>query len=108
MAGILREETEQGAFPFILHCFSSGEDLARVGVELGGYVSFSGILTFKTSASLRAIAAMVPTDRLLVETDAPFLAPPPHRDSEMNRLSSQRRRRSWRPVPASTLRRWQN
>jgi TatD DNase family protein len=79
MATILEEETGKGAFPFILHCFSSGRRLAEVGVALGGYVSFSGILTFKNSADLRAIAADVPRDRLLVETDAPYLAPPPHR-----------------------------
>jgi TatD DNase family protein len=79
VADILRAESGKGAFPFILHCFSSGPDLARVGVELGGYVSFSGILTFKKSEELRAIAADVPRDRLLVETDAPFLAPLPHR-----------------------------
>jgi len=79
MAAILTEETGKGAFPFILHCFSSGAELARVGVELGGYVSFSGILTFKNSAELRDIAKDVPHDRLLVETDAPYLAPPPHR-----------------------------
>lgn len=79
MAAILRDETGKGAFPFILHCFSSGAGLARVGIELGGYVSFSGILTFKTSEALRDIAKSVPPDRLLVETDAPFLAPVPHR-----------------------------
>lgn len=75
MAAILTEETGKGAFPFILHCFSSGAELARVGVELGGYVSFSGILTFPKSEELREIAATVPLDRLLVETDAPYLAP---------------------------------
>lgn len=79
MAAILEEETGKGAFPFILHCFSSGQRLAEVGVGLGGYVSFSGILTFKNSPDLRAIAAQVPRDRLLVETDAPYLAPVPHR-----------------------------
>ncbi|TPI38987.1 TatD family deoxyribonuclease [Mesorhizobium sp. B2-9-1] len=79
MAAILEDETGKGAFPFILHCFSSGRRLAEVGVALGGYVSFSGILTFKNSAELRAIAADVPRDRLLVETDAPYLAPVPHR-----------------------------
>ena len=79
MAAILEEETGKGAFPFILHCFSSGRRLAEVGVALGGYVSFSGILTFKNSTELRAIAADVPRDRLLVETDAPYLAPIPHR-----------------------------
>jgi len=79
VAAILREETEKGAFPFILHCFSSGPALARTGIELGGYISFSGILTFKNSEALREIAAFVPHDRLLVETDAPYLAPVPHR-----------------------------
>ncbi|MBV2187023.1 MAG: TatD family hydrolase [Rhizobium sp.] len=75
MAVILTEETGKGAFPFILHCFSSGEALARTGVALGGYVSFSGILTFPKSTELREIAKTVPLDRLLVETDAPYLAP---------------------------------
>ena len=79
MDAILREETGKGAFPFILHCFSSGPALAATGVELGGYVSFSGILTFKNSGALRDIARTVPTDRLLVETDAPYLAPVPFR-----------------------------
>lgn len=75
MAAILTEETGKGAFPFILHCFSSGQGLADTGVALGGYVSFSGILTFPKSTELREIAATVPMDRLLVETDAPYLAP---------------------------------
>ncbi|UDL90562.1 TatD family hydrolase [Mesorhizobium sp. PAMC28654] len=79
MANMLTEETGKGAFPFILHCFSSGRGLAEVGVALGGYISFSGILTFKNSTELRAIAADVPHDRLLVETDAPYLAPIPFR-----------------------------
>ncbi|MER9866870.1 TatD family hydrolase [Mesorhizobium sp. M0136] len=79
MADILEEETGKGAFPFILHCFSSGRRLAEIGVALGGYVSFSGILTFKNSAELRAVAADVPRERLLVETDAPYLAPIPFR-----------------------------
>ncbi len=79
MAEMLRVETNKGVFPFVLHCFSSGAELARVGVELGGYVSFSGILTFRNSEDIREIARHVPHDRLLVETDAPFLAPVPHR-----------------------------
>ncbi|MEO4040575.1 TatD family hydrolase [Hoeflea sp. CAU 1731] len=79
MAQILREESGKGAFPFVLHCFSSGRALAEIGVELGGYVSFSGILTFKNSEELRQIAVDLPADRLLVETDAPYLAPVPHR-----------------------------
>ena len=79
VARILREEHARGAFGFVLHCFSSGADLARTGVELGGYVSFSGILTFKRSEVLRSLVAELPEDRLLVETDAPYLAPVPHR-----------------------------
>jgi TatD DNase family protein len=79
MARILEEETEQGAFPFVLHCFSSGPELARRGLALGGYVSFSGIITFRNAEDIRAVAEFVPTDRYLVETDAPYLAPAPHR-----------------------------
>ena len=79
MAAILEEETGRGAFPFVLHCFSSGRGLAEVGVALGGYVSFSGILTFRNSETMRDIARDLPRERLLVETDAPYLAPVPHR-----------------------------
>jgi TatD DNase family protein len=80
MAAILAEETEgKGAFPFVLHCFSSGRGLAETGIALGGYVSFSGILTFRRSGELRDIAKDLPMDRLLVETDAPYLAPMPYR-----------------------------
>lgn len=79
MMAVLENEMGKGAFPALLHCFSSGRDLALKGVELGLYVSFSGILTFKRSEEIRAIAAEVPLDRLLVETDAPYLAPMPHR-----------------------------
>jgi TatD DNase family protein len=79
MIAILRDETAKGRFPAILHCFSSGASLAEIGVELGFFVSFSGILTFKTSESLRDIARSVPLDQVLVETDAPYLAPVPYR-----------------------------
>jgi TatD DNase family protein len=79
IAAILNEETGKGAFPFLLHCFSSGADLARTAVRLGGYVSFSGILTFPKSDAIRAIAAELPEDRLLVETDSPYLSPVPLR-----------------------------
>ena len=79
MARILAEEHAKGAFPAILHCFTGGRELARAAVALGHYVSFSGVVSFKKSDELRAIAAEVPLDRLLVETDAPFLAPEPHR-----------------------------
>ncbi len=80
MAAILEEESAgQGPFPFVLHCFSSGAELARRGLALGGYLSFSGILTFKNAAEIQAVAKFVPADRMLVETDAPYLAPSPHR-----------------------------
>ena len=79
VAGILEDETGRGAFPFVLHCFSSGIELARRGLALGGYVSFSGILTFKNSAVIQEVAGFAPADRILVETDAPYLAPVPHR-----------------------------
>jgi TatD DNase family protein len=74
-ARILEEETGKGAFPAVLHCFTSSRELALKGVELGLYVSFSGIVTFKKSEELRAIAAELPADRILVETDSPYLAP---------------------------------
>jgi len=79
IARILEEESARGAFPFVLHCFTGGPDLARRGLALGGYVSFSGVVTFKTAAALRDIALAIPSDRLLVETDAPYLAPEPLR-----------------------------
>ena len=74
-ARILEEETGQGAFPAVLHCFAGGPELARRAIALGLFISFTGILTFKNSAALRAIAAELPGDRILVETDAPYLAP---------------------------------
>jgi TatD DNase family protein len=76
---ILRDEASAGAFKAILHCFTSSRALAETGLELGLYVSFSGVLTFKTAENLREIARKIPHDRLLVETDAPYLAPTPHR-----------------------------
>jgi TatD DNase family protein len=79
MIRILEDELGKGAFPAVLHCFSSGPELARRGLALGFYLSMSGILTFKASNELRAIAKAAPIDRLLVETDAPYLAPVPHR-----------------------------
>ncbi len=79
LAAILQEEMRKGAFPAVLHCFSSGRALAETGIALGHYVSFSGILTFKNSQEIRDIARDLPADRILVETDAPYLAPPPHR-----------------------------
>lgn len=79
IAAILEDEAGKGAFPFVLHCFSSGVDLARRGLALGGYISFSGILTFKNAAAVQEVAGFAPADRILVETDAPYLAPVPHR-----------------------------
>ncbi|HTT48736.1 MAG TPA: TatD family hydrolase [Pseudolabrys sp.] len=79
MAAILMEETGQGAFPAVLHCFTGGRDLAMRAIDLGLYISFTGILTFKNSVALRDIAAALPADRILVETDAPYLAPLPFR-----------------------------
>lgn len=79
MIAILSEEMAKGRFTAVLHCFTSGAALAEAGLRLGLYVSFSGIITFKKSEELRTIAKSVPIDRLLVETDAPYLAPEPHR-----------------------------
>jgi TatD DNase family protein len=78
-AAILEDEMRKGAFRAVLHCYTGGPQLAQRALRLGHYVSFSGVITFKKSDALRAIAADVPLDRLLVETDAPFLAPEPHR-----------------------------
>ena len=78
-AAILEEEMQKGAFTAVLHCFTGGAELARRAVAIGLYVSFSGVITFKKNDALRAIAAEVPMDRVLVETDAPFLAPEPFR-----------------------------
>ena len=79
MARILTEETGKGAFPAVLHCFTAGRDLAMTAIELGLYIGFTGIITFKNGEALRDIAAALPADRILVETDAPFLAPLPYR-----------------------------
>lgn len=76
---ILEEEHAKGPFPAILHCYTGGPELARRAVELGLYVSFTGVVTFRKSEQLRDIACAVPLDRLLVETDAPYLAPEPFR-----------------------------
>ena len=79
MAEILKDEQGQGAFPGLLHCFSSSAALAETALDLGLYISFSGILTFKNAEAVRAVAKRVPRERLLVETDAPYLAPVPNR-----------------------------
>jgi TatD DNase family protein len=75
MVRILEEETARGPFAAVLHCFTGTRELAMAGIRLGLYVSFTGILTFKNSTHLREIAAELPPDRVLVETDAPYLAP---------------------------------
>ncbi|MDP3905653.1 TatD family hydrolase [Novosphingobium sp.] len=78
-AAILTDEMEQGAFPALIHCFTASADFGRKMLDLGLTISISGIVTFKNARDLQAVAAQVPEHRLLVETDAPFLAPVPHR-----------------------------
>ena len=126
IARMLEEESTEGAFPFVLHCFTGGPDLARQGVALGGYVSFSGVVTFKKADALRDIALALPSDRLLVETDAPYLAPEPFRgktnepafvthtaarlaalrgvsEADMARLTSENFYRLFKKVPRSAV-----
>jgi TatD DNase family protein len=79
MAQVLEHETGKGAFPAVLHCFTGGRELAERAIALGLFISFTGILTFKKSDELRAIAQSLPADRILVETDAPYLAAGPYR-----------------------------
>lgn len=79
MADILGAEYRNGAYSCVMHCFSSGPDLARAALDLGFYLSMSGIAAFPKSGDLRAIFAAAPLDRVLLETDSPYLAPPPHR-----------------------------
>jgi TatD DNase family protein len=79
MARVLKEEMGQGCFNAVMHCFTSSRALAETALELGFSISFSGVVTFKNSDELRAIARDVPLDKILVETDAPYLAPVPHR-----------------------------
>ena len=76
---ILRQEMAKGPFRAVIHCFTAGPAFADAALELGFYISISGIVTFKTAKELQTIAKRLPVDRLLVETDAPFLAPVPHR-----------------------------
>ena len=78
-AEILAEEMEQGAYSGVIHCFTASEDFAQKALALGLYISISGIVTFKNAKDLQETASKLPSDRLLVETDAPFLAPVPHR-----------------------------
>ena len=81
MINILENEYKNGPFKAILHCFSSGKDLALCGINLGFYVSFSGIVTFKSAKLIQEIATLIPDDKILVETDAPYLSPTPLRGS---------------------------
>lgn len=78
-ATILEEETAKGSFPGLIHCFTAGPELAERALNIGMYISFSGIATFKNAQEIRDVIEIVPLDRILVETDAPFLAPTPHR-----------------------------
>lgn len=78
-AAILREEMEKGPFPALIHCFTASADFARIVLDLGLTISISGIVTFKNAKDLQEVASWIPQDRLLVETDSPFLAPVPHR-----------------------------
>lgn len=79
MVRILTEEHAKGAFSCVMHCFSSGPELAKAALDLGFYLSMSGIAAFPRSQEVRDIFAAAPVDRILVETDAPYLAPPPYR-----------------------------
>lgn len=78
-AAILAEEMGKGAFPAVIHCFTASADFARKALDLGCYISLSGIVTFKNARDLQETAKTIPLDRLLVETDSPFLSPMPHR-----------------------------
>jgi TatD DNase family protein len=78
-AAILAEEREKGAFPGVIHCFTASAEFARTALDLGLYISLSGIVTFRNAADLQATAREIPLERLLIETDSPFLAPVPHR-----------------------------
>ena len=82
MARILTEEYRNGAYSCVMHCFSSGAGLARAALDLGFYLSMSGIAAFPKAQDLRDIFARAPVDRILVETDSPYLAPPPHRGKQ--------------------------
>ncbi len=78
-AEVLQDEMANGAFTGVIHCFTASADFARKALDLGMYISLSGIVTFKNAADLQDVARWLPADRILVETDAPFLAPVPHR-----------------------------
>jgi len=79
MAGILAEEQTDGPFRFLMHCYTSGPELAEKAAEMGAWFSVSGIATFKAANEVRELVAGMPADRIIVETDCPYLAPMPHR-----------------------------
>ena len=76
---VLREQLAIGSFPFLIHCFSGSQDFAEQSLALGGFLSFSGIVSFKNATAIHAAARLVPSDRYLIETDSPYLAPVPRR-----------------------------
>lgn len=78
-AQIMGEEMEKGAYPAVIHCFTASDDFAKIALDMGCYISISGIVTFKNAKELKHTASWVPADKLLIETDSPFLAPVPHR-----------------------------
>jgi TatD DNase family protein len=78
-AQVLEDEFGRGPFRILMHCYTSGEGLAKRALDLGAYFSLSGILTFKTATDVRAVASILPLERIILETDCPYLAPMPHR-----------------------------
>ena len=76
---IMAEEMEKGAYTAVIHCFTASDDFAKIALDMGCYISISGIVTFKNARELKHTAAWIPSDKLLIETDSPFLAPVPHR-----------------------------
>ena len=98
-ADILADEMGKGAFTGVIHCFTASADFADKALDLGLYISISGIVTFKNAKDLQATAATIPADRLLIETDAPFLAPVPHRGKTV-RAGLRRRHRALPRRPA--------
>ncbi len=96
---IMRDEMGKGAYSGVIHCFTASGAFADAAIELGFYISISGIVTFKSAKDLQATAARLPLDRLLVETDSPFLAPVPHRGGRASPPSSRTR-----PIPGPSAR----
>jgi TatD DNase family protein len=105
-AAILAEEMGKGAYTGVIHCFTASAAFADRALELGCTISMSGIVTFKNARDLAAVAATVPADKLLIETDSPFLAPVPHRASHASLPSSPTPRASWQRCEGRALRNW--